>query len=736
MNFRVCGKWFFFIGAAACAPAAGAAAFNYGEVLQKAIYFYECQQSGQLPSWNRVSWRGPSCIHDGKDVGRDLSGGWYDAGDHVKFHFPLAFSVTMLCWGVKEYRDAYVASGQLPFVLNNIRFAADFLMKCHTAPNEFWGQVGNGTLDHSFWGPAESVEAQMARPSAKIDATKPGTDLAGEAAAALAAASIIFKETDAAYSSQCLTHAQQLYSFADACRGKYDAAIPGVTDFYRSWSGYRDELVWGALWLYMATNTQSYLAKAESGYDSLSNEPQTAIKSYKWTLAWDNKAFACYCLLAVLTGKTNYKEDAQRWLDWWTIGVNGVRVRYTPGGLAWLDSWGSNRYAANTAFAAFFYSDHIEDAPLKARYHDFAVRQINYMLGDNPLKRSLVVGFGTNPPQRVHHRTASGMYPGHDSDTGACKHVLFGALVGGPDAADGYEDVRNNYTENEVACDYNAGFTGAIARMVKEFGGKPIDNFPSREPAAGQFHIDANVNVSGERFTEIRAILYNTTNAPARVCTHLAYRYYVDISEVLAAGYTPDQITITTNFVSGKPKVSPLTPFNGSPTVCFLEISYDGDPIYPGTQDSYRRETQFRLSLPKDAKAGSWDPSNDWSYSTVGPPGEPLVKATRMALFDSGALVWGQQPGPIQVESSGKHAPRESGPRILLARDRIRVVPAGRHLGTALRILSPAGRVLFTARGFGELSAPVSPLGSGLLVCEVEGDGGTRQCRSIISLYK
>ena len=35
--------------------------------------------------------------------------------------------------------------------------------------------------------------------------------------------------------------------------------------------------------------------------------------------------------------------------------------------------------------------------------------QANYALGANPANRSLVTGFGRNPPQRAHHRWASGM---------------------------------------------------------------------------------------------------------------------------------------------------------------------------------------------------------------------------------------------------------------------------------------------------------------------------------------
>ena len=112
------------------------AGINYGEALQKSIWFYEAQISGPKPSWNRVSWRGNSALTDGSDVGRDLTGGWFDAGDHVKFNFAMASSATMLAWGGVEYRAAYQQSGQLPHLLNNLRVATDYFIKCHTAPNE------------------------------------------------------------------------------------------------------------------------------------------------------------------------------------------------------------------------------------------------------------------------------------------------------------------------------------------------------------------------------------------------------------------------------------------------------------------------------------------------------------------------------------------------------------------------------------------------------------------------
>lgn len=54
------------------------AEYNYAQVLYLSILFYEAQRSGKLPANNRIPWREDSALHDGKDVDRDLTGGWYD----------------------------------------------------------------------------------------------------------------------------------------------------------------------------------------------------------------------------------------------------------------------------------------------------------------------------------------------------------------------------------------------------------------------------------------------------------------------------------------------------------------------------------------------------------------------------------------------------------------------------------------------------------------------------------
>ena len=69
--------------AVAVRPASAAGAFDYGEALQKSMFFYQAQIAGKKPAWSQVSWRGDAAMNDGSDVGLDLTGGWFDAGDHV-----------------------------------------------------------------------------------------------------------------------------------------------------------------------------------------------------------------------------------------------------------------------------------------------------------------------------------------------------------------------------------------------------------------------------------------------------------------------------------------------------------------------------------------------------------------------------------------------------------------------------------------------------------------------------
>jgi hypothetical protein len=610
---------------AKAAEPASTATFNYGEALHQAIYFYEEQSSGPKTSWNRVPWLGSSAVNDGSDVGLNLTGGWYTSGNHVKFGLPMAYSATMLAWGAIAYRQAYANDGQIHAMLNNLRWVNDYFIRAHPAPNVFYGQVGNLSIDSPLW-MAGSV-MQETRPSYKIDASCPGSDLAGETAAAMAAASIVFRHTDPGYAAILLTHAQQLYSFADTYRGKYNTCIPAASVSYPS-GGYNDELVWGATWLYLATHQPMYLNKAETYYANLTH-------GYQWTINWDDVSYGCYVLLAEITGKQVYKDDAQRWLDWWTVGVNGSKIQYSPGGEAFLSPWGSLRYSANTAFVALVYADYLgKSDPLYSRYHDFAVQQINYILGANPRNCSYMVGFGNCYPQVPHQATAHGSWTNDVNSPTYNRHILYGAMVGGPAAAnDQFTDDRQNFQTNEPTADFNAALTGALARLYAEYGGKASAYLPDKPKDDDEIYSMATVNASGTNYTEIKAVFINKSGWPARVTSNLSLRYYF----TLEPGVTPNMLTVNLTQTDCGNQLSGPTQYAGQ--TYYITVSCAGTLIYPGGQNNYQKQVTFRIT-----SSGAWNPTNDWSYQGVAAQGANPAKVKNIPVYDGKTRIWGNTP--------------------------------------------------------------------------------------------
>lgn len=431
---------------------------DYAEALRKSLLFYDAQRSGRLPEGFRIPWRGDSALQDGADVGLDLSGGFFDAGDHTKFSLPMLSTMTLLAWGGLEYRRGFELAGEWGPFLDMHRWGMEWILRAHPEPGVFVAQVGYPPADHAYWGPAEALRGN--RPTYLIGRDRPGTEIAAEASAALAAGSLLWRELDPDFAAVLLRHARDLFDFADTARGTYVDAVPVARQYYNSFSGYHDELVWAAAWMYRATAERGYLDKAGRTFDE-----HLAGRSLRWTHSWDDKTYGALVLLAGLTGLEKYRQPAEKWLDYWT-GKSAERIATTPGGLAWLDRWGSLRYAANTAFLAFVYGDTVRDP--RGIYQSFARRQINYILGDNPAGRSYMVGFGKNPPRNPHHRSAHGSRSNSIHFPRNNEHVLYGALVGGPSLPNdfSYQDNRSDYVSNEVALDYNSGFTGALARMV------------------------------------------------------------------------------------------------------------------------------------------------------------------------------------------------------------------------------------------------------------------------------
>ena len=597
----------------------GTGDYNYGEALQKSVLFYELQRSGPLPEETRCNWRGDSGLNDGADNGLDLTGGWYDAGDNVKFNLPMAYSAAMLGWSVYEDREAYEQSGQLEYILGDIKWVCDYLIKCHPEDEVFYYQVGDGNADHSWWGPCEVMT--MNRPSFCVTKDNPGSAVVGEASAALAVASLAFKDSDPDYSKLCLEHAKSLYSFADSTRS--DSGYTAANGFYNSWSGYFDELAWAGSWLYLATNESKYLDNAKSCFTQAGHD-------YDWSLCWDDVHIGAAVMLAKITGDKTYKDEVQKHLDYWSCGTSdGQKITYSPKGLAWLDQWGSLRYATTTAFVASVYSrwDGCPSDKVSV-YWDFAKSQADYALGSSG--RSYVVGFGEDSPEHPHHRTSQGSYCDNMNEPGQARHTLYGALVGGPDASDGYSDTVNDYTKNEVACDYNAGFTGLMAAMYSKYHGKTLIDFGAVEEVPGdEYSAECSLNVQGQDFAEIKAFIYNKTAWPARSAENLEFRYYVDLSEIYENGGDVSGVDITTNYMQSG-RVDGLKVWNEENHIYYLSVIFDDGNLRPGGQSQYKSEIQVRMISPN----GAWDNENDYSYNN----------ASGAVLLEDGKVVFGVLP--------------------------------------------------------------------------------------------
>eukprot|EP00916_Digyalum_oweni_P023271 GHVL01038651.1.p1 GENE.GHVL01038651.1~~GHVL01038651.1.p1 ORF type:complete len:507 (-),score=40.75 GHVL01038651.1:949-2469(-) len=437
------------------AVAAATPTKDYAEAIRLSLMFYYAQRSGKLPANNPIPWRKDSALND------CVVGGWYDAGDHVKFGFPMAGALTILLWGAERFKDGYGAAGQLDAMYDTAKWGLDYLVNSwNPFTQELVIQVGDGDVDHQFWGRPE--EMTMQRPCGKIGPGKPGSDVAGESAAALAAGSLVFKEKgDFAYASQLLQTAESIYAFAKANRGRFSDNPTGVLNqWYYGSNDDKDEMCEAGVWLYKATGEHQYLTDAEHEHEA------TLPDEY----SWNDKRAACQLLLFEETQGDDYKAEVKAFLSSWKPG--GTKI-YSPCGIAWGNAtyWGSARHVSNVAFAALVAA---EDGINAVNNRQWAAEQINYLLGDNPHDGgcfSYEIGYGNKYPLQPHHRAASCPdlpAPCSQSNLDAntpSPQVLYGGLVGGPIYNDGYNDTRQDYVHNEVALDYNSGFQSALAGL-------------------------------------------------------------------------------------------------------------------------------------------------------------------------------------------------------------------------------------------------------------------------------
>jgi endoglucanase len=418
-------------------------------ILDASVKFYGAQRSGDGANW---LLSGATChMNDGESITRDLTGGWYDAGDHVKVTLSIAYASYVMLKAYDAFPDAFLdRDGQryegtpngVPDVLDEARYATDYLAKAHLSETELVGMVGNAQQDHRQW---VGCAAQEALPANMGGRPRPvsmeaNADVAGITAASLALMARLYRSFDPALADSYQTHATQIYQIG---KTNPTGSNPGL--YGQTGEAWLDEMLAGSAELYRLTSDESYLT------DAL--DFNTRVANHGWAPNYSQSAD--YSRHSLYVGGA---VDAVA--EFWRLDVESYQSKVSTNeftaNAVYIDEWGMLRYAAGAAFSAALYSQVTGDTAAR----DLAISQLNYVAGENSYGRSFVIGVGTNPPVSPHHR---------NSDTLGV--LLTGALVAGPTqraymqgtiqvTAPGYEDVTEDYVGNEVALDYNAGLVG------------------------------------------------------------------------------------------------------------------------------------------------------------------------------------------------------------------------------------------------------------------------------------
>lgn len=707
---------------------------DFARALQYSIYFYDANMCGtDVDENNRYSWRGDCHTYDAKvkltagisddfvgtnlsqafidkysdvldpdgDGYVDVSGGFHDAGDHVKFGMPENYSAATLGWGYYEFRDAYKKTGQDDHIETILRYFNDYLMKCTFRDDKgtviaHCYQVGDGDIDHSYWNSPEVDE--MGRPAFFLTADKPQTDYVVSAAASLAINYLNFKDTDPTYAKKSLDYAEALWDFANANEIELSDNADGPKGYYRS-EKWEDDYCWAAGWLYLCTGDKKPLEQAAPYFDYYAPSG--------WCYCWNDVWSGASCLWGRINqehpeldlvgvvrkaqGKNDYVYD-----NFWDEVEKCFPIykqKETAGGYAFLNQWGSARYNTAMQLICLVY-DKYNNNGKPGEASKWAKGQMEYLMGKNDItfkdridantaaekngepapysedelhgSRSMIVGYNENSVKYPHHRAASGLTKCEDPDEQ--RYVLYGALAGGPDGQDNHNDVTSDWVYNEVTIDYNAAFVGASAGLYQYFGTdemQPTKNFPpepsysSSEGGGGNsYWVNAcgidDLNSDGAGVTKVSFMVMTDSTQGAK---DISVRYYFNTSEIsnvdlVKCSELYDQAATeaapANGVISGPYKYDKLA------DTYYVEVNFDGYTIA-----NSGKKYQFTVGFYYGDK---WDPKNDPSYKDLkifeeddaffGTGNE--IRNDNICVYSGGVLVGGIEPdGTEPITSAG-----------------------------------------------------------------------------------
>jgi endoglucanase len=398
-------------------------------------------------------------FQSGVNPPRDVSQGWYDAGDFGKYVNNGATSISDLLWSYQlfpnEFKDNQFnipeSGNGIPDILDEAKWELDFILKMQDQTS--------GGFYHMVQPSSSSAPDKDTTPRyiADVNGSQTNvrpTDDAACAAAALAEASISFRKFDPTYASTLLTAARRGWDYLMANPNNVEGPGP-----YNVNDDHADRL-WAAAALYRATgeaqfnqyflaNYQNFASVWDGSRDDpegLGNMAQTAFLEYMRAAHPDPSARAWFA--------TKFKAWSEPVLQ---------RSEQGPWHNTLQDIdyyWGSNGVVLNTTKVLAEGTIVLGGFNLSTDLRVIRAVEagMNYILGINPLETSYVSGEGANSITSIFSAVWS-----YEGIPGIPK----GYMPGGPNEynnpllycgapAKCYLDNETNWTTNENDIGWNA----------------------------------------------------------------------------------------------------------------------------------------------------------------------------------------------------------------------------------------------------------------------------------------
>jgi len=389
----------------------------------------------------------------------DASGGWWDAGDYLKFVQTESYTVALMLAGVRDFPNQMGAGSSTSNFSAEARFGTDWLQKMwDDSTKTFYYQVGIGdgnsqtVSDHDIWRlPQADDTYQSCSSHYRYICHRPvfintagganasiSPNLAGRMAAALAECYQVFKGSDPAYANRCLLSAEHIFDLANtAPSGNLLTVIP--FSFYPE-SEWRDDLELGATELYFAvqagglpaglphTDPTFYLtagAKWANAYISGPGDASDTLNLYDVSGLAHYELYRAIGLAGNPSGlavtQAALLADLKKQLD---KAVAQSATDPFGFGFPWA-AYDTTSHGAGLVVMANEY-DNLTNS---AAYAAYANRWLGNILGTNAWGTSFIVGDGSTFPHCMQHQVANLV-----GSLNGTEPLLRGAAVEGPNA--------------------------------------------------------------------------------------------------------------------------------------------------------------------------------------------------------------------------------------------------------------------------------------------------------------